>query len=167
MKHFRAFLMFLMSGPCPGFANGQEFNNKVKVSEIMDGVATLITISTNVGAKAATLKYEGTVRSMKYNADRTICALDLAPGTQINDVYVIATMKSGRIAIIRDFNDRLLRALGDKADKLNTDYVYVDRVEDRTFDVTLGAKDEPTYSLKATVTARGEIEIVPNSITKD
>jgi hypothetical protein len=144
-----------------------EFNIQLTVKEIVSGAITSITISSNAGRRIAMLKYEGTVRNMKYNTDRTICAIDLAPGTQINDVYVITAMQSGRIAIIKDFNDRLLHALGNKADELNTDYIYVDRIENRILDVSLGAKDEPTYSLKATITARGDIQIVPKSIAKD
>jgi hypothetical protein len=143
-----------------------EINVQEQVSVRGNVTVTSLIISSN-GGRITTLKYEGTIRNIQYNKDRTVCAINLQPGTQINDVYVVASMSSGKIMVIKNFNDRLLNALGKESDELNTDYIYVDHIEERTFDVSLGAKDEPNYSLKANLTLRGNIEIIPSSITKE
>ena len=147
-----------------GMAAGIKVQTKIATIDGHD--VTVLTIL-NGGKSVATVKYEGAVRSIKVNADKTICAINLEPGTQINDVYLVDSMPSGKTLVIKDFNDKLMGAIGDKADGLNTDYISIDRIEGKILDVSLGAKEEPTYSLKATLTRGGNIEVIPHSISKD
>jgi hypothetical protein len=165
MKLFICLLFLILTFlPTSGMSAG--INVQAKIATIDAHDVTVLTIL-NGGKSVATVKYEGAVRSIKVNEDKTICAINLEPGTQINDVYLVDSMPSGKTLVIKDFNDKLIRALGDKAERLNTDYISIDRIEGKILDVSLGSKEEPTYSLKATLTRGGTIEVVPHSISKD
>ena len=146
----------------------EELSIQVKeTSDEANGIITQLVISSKPIGQVTKLQYQGIVRDIQYNKIRTICAINFKPGTQVNEVYVLASMPSGEIGIIKNFNDKLKDDFRYDGNILSTDYIHVDHIKDRTLWVSCGAKGESNYSFRVELTERGVIQIMQKSIIKE
>ena len=92
MKLFICLLFLILTFlPTSGMSAG--INVQAKIATIDGHDVTVLTIL-NGGKSVATVKYEGAVRSIKVNEDKTICAINLEPGTQIDGTREVGPHES-------------------------------------------------------------------------
>ena len=122
---------------------------------------TLISISSSDRKSIMSFSYPGGIKDIKTNSDHSIYALNLSPGADMNEVYVIYYSFDNRIEVIKAFNDRVRQIYAPPNDALSLDYIRVDKIVGRMLYVRSGYRDEPIYCFHVELTNKGKIAVVP------
>jgi len=125
---------------------------------------TLISISSSDRRGVMSFSYPGGIKDIKTNSDHSIYALNLSPGADINEVYIIYCSFDNRIKVIKDVNDRIQQIYAPRNDVLSADYIRIDKIVGRILYVRSGYRDEPIYRFNVELTNKDKIAVVSDAI---
>jgi hypothetical protein len=116
---------------------------------------TLISISSSDRRSVLTFSYLGGIKDIKTNSDHSIYALNLSPGADMNEVYLIYYSFDNRINLMKNFNNRVQQIYAPRDDALSADYIRIDKIVGRILYVRSGYRDEPIYRFNVELTNKG------------
>jgi hypothetical protein len=162
MKLAAALAIFVLSSL---LVNANELKVRTKATQSLDGIVTKISISTESSQGSIHSQFQGVVRSICFNKQHSLCAVNIKSGTEINDI-LIARLSDGHVELLKDVTVQLQKALSTADSSVNTDFIVVDHIDGMTLSVSCGAKDEPQYEARIDLLTGNRFSVEPKSITK-